>query len=367
MHIVHLVYRFDIGGLESVVTALINHLPRDRFTHTVIALSEITDFKHRIRHPDVNFYALHKKAGKDPLSWWRLWRLLRQLQPDLIHACNLATLEMAIPARLAGVTCFIHVEHGRDSYDPDGTNRKYLLLRRLLTPWVDVFVPVSADLHRWMSQTVRIPEFKIQPILNGVPLPAPRPERDPDAPFTIGTIGRLWPIKDPLNLLRAFHRLCRQRSDQALRLIIVGDGPERCTLETLAEQWQLSDRIRITGWQHDPTLFWHQFDLFVLPSKAEGTPLTVLEAMAMGLPVVATRVGGVPDLVADNHTGRLVPPNDPQALADAMLDYLLHPDKRREHGRNGRQTVAAHFSLERMISAYQTLFERFRVTKIQTS
>ncbi|MBF0628812.1 MAG: TIGR03088 family PEP-CTERM/XrtA system glycosyltransferase [Magnetococcales bacterium] len=368
--IAHLVYRFDIGGLESVVARLIDHLPHDRFDHAVISLTEITDFRHRIHHPRVAFHALHKREGQDPAVWWRLWKFLRSWRPDLVHACNLATLEGAVPTRLAGVKRFVHAEHGRDTHDPDGTNRKYLLLRRLLTPWVDRFVPVSRDLAQWMETTVHIPAAKIHPILNGVALPAPGPARpapDPARPFLIGTVGRLWPIKDHVNLIHAFHALRQRLPDRAMQLMIVGDGPERTRVETLAARLDLTDALRITGWQNDITPFLQQFDLFVLPSKAEGTPLTILEAMAMALPVVATRVGGVPDLVVAGATGQLVPPEDPQALADAMLDYLLHPARLNAHGTAGRARIATDFSMTHMVAHYQTLFESLLVTKNQAS
>lgn len=358
MRIVHLIYRLDIGGLETVVANLVNLLPQESFDHAVVSLTELSAFQNRFHHPRVTFHALHKQPGQDPMVWVRFWRLLRRLKPDLVHACNLATLEAAIPTRLAGVRCFVHAEHGRDTHDPDGTNRKYLLLRRLLAPWVDACIPVSRDLEQWMIETVHTPRAKIHRIINGVHLPerADRLDRDPDRAFTIGFIGRLWPIKDPVNLLRAFHRLRQELPDFPMQLLMVGDGPERPTLELLAEQWHLGDALRMVGWQTEVTPFFRQFDLFVLPSKAEGTPLTVLEAMAMALPVVATRVGGVGDLVEEGVTGRLVPPNDPQALAQAIQEYLLDPARAQVHGEAGRNRVAARFPMNDMIAAYEKLF-----------
>ncbi|MBF0614949.1 MAG: TIGR03088 family PEP-CTERM/XrtA system glycosyltransferase [Magnetococcales bacterium] len=370
MHILHLIHRLDIGGLETVVAQLVNRLPVERFRHSVVSLTELTAFQNRFHHPHVTFHALHKQPGKDLLVWVRYWRLLRRLQPDLVHACNLATLEAAIPTRLAGVKRFVHAEHGRDSHDPDGTSPKYLLWRRFMTPWVDRFIPVSGELETWMQTTVSIPRPKILRIGNGVLLPdQPRDwmNRDPDHPFTIGFVGRLWPIKDPMNLVRAFHRLRQMAPDIPVRLLFVGDGPERATLELLIEQWHLHESIRMVGWQTDVAHHLRQLDLFVLPSKAEGTPLTLLEAMAMGVPVVATRVGGVADLVVEGVTGRLVPPNDPQALAAAMLGYLLDPATASLHGAAGRERVAAHFSLENTIAAYERLFLQLLVTKNQGS
>ncbi|MBF0212043.1 MAG: TIGR03088 family PEP-CTERM/XrtA system glycosyltransferase [Magnetococcales bacterium] len=369
IRIVHLVYRLDIGGLETVVANLVNRLPSDRFTHAIVSLTELTDFQHRIVTPQVTFHALHKRPGQDWPVWIRFWKLLRQLRPDLVHACNLATLEAVIPTRLAGIRRFVHAEHGRDSHDPDGTKTTYLMWRRLLNPWVDRFVPVSRELEQWMLHTLRIPPRKIRLIVNGVTLPPPRPAppTDPDRPFVIGTVGRLWPIKDPLNLVEAFHRLRQRLPDKKIQLLMVGDGPERPSVESLAARHQLTEQLHITGWQTEVAPFFDRMDLFVLPSKREGTPLTLLEAMAHGLPVVATRVGGIPELVRENHTGQLVAPGDPEALAVEMAGYLLDPDKTRRHGAAGRQRVAEHYAMERVVSSYQALFEGLLVTKNQDS
>jgi sugar transferase (PEP-CTERM/EpsH1 system associated) len=370
MLVVHLLYRLDIGGLETVVVNLINHLPQDRFHHAVISLTDCSDFKERIHHPNVSFYQLHKKAGKDLAVWWRLWRRLRQLKPDILHTCNIATLEGVVPARLAGVPVVIHAEHGRDDYDLDGSNKKYLLLRRLLIPFVDRVVPVSEDLARWLRLQVKIPATKINKIVNGIGSPLPPRNRDvrqplpdrrfaPPETFIIATVGRLWPVKDQANLLRAFAYLLSMEEMEAdrLRLVLIGDGPQRANLEALAEQLRISDKLWISGWRKDVPQLLRGVDLFALPSKAEGTPLTILEAMAAGLPVVATQVGGVADLVVSGETGTLVPSNDPQALAQALHPYIKDPHLAHIQGEAGRLRFLNNFTLERMVQQYKRLFE----------
>ncbi|MEO5333713.1 MAG: TIGR03088 family PEP-CTERM/XrtA system glycosyltransferase [Magnetococcus sp. YQC-5] len=359
MLIAHIMYRLDIGGLETVVMNLINRLPPDRFDHAVICLTTCTAFQHRIHHPTVTFHALGKREGKDLLVWFRLWRLLRRLQPDVVHTLNLAAMEAVVPATLAGVPVTIHAEHGRDSYDPDGTNPKYLLLRRCLTPFVDAFVPVSGDLETWLLHKVGVPEAKIHRIINGVTLPdaCKKVTRSPMDPLVIGTVGRIWPIKDHLTLVQAFARLCQLHPQQEFRLVMVGDGPHRPAVETLIDHLGLSGLVWITGWREDVPDLLLGFDLFVLSSLAEGTPLSILEAMAAGLPVVATRVGGVPDLVIEGQTGQLVPPEDPDSLALAMLSYL-DPMLAIRHGSSGRERIKTHFSMDIMVKSYQTLFEQ---------
>ncbi|MBF0427911.1 MAG: glycosyltransferase, partial [Magnetococcales bacterium] len=175
-------------------------------------------------------------------------------------------------------------------------------------------------------------------------------------PFIIGTVGRMWPIKDHDNLVQAFALLRQLAPARILRLVIVGDGPERGAVEKRIVELNLTEQVQITGWRTDIAEILSKFDLFVLSSKAEGTPLTILEAMAYGLPVVSTQVGGIADLVVTGKTGELVPPNNPQALAKAMAIYL-NGDLATRHGEAGRERVAHHFSIDRMIEAYRNLFE----------
>ncbi|MBF0348930.1 MAG: TIGR03088 family PEP-CTERM/XrtA system glycosyltransferase [Magnetococcales bacterium] len=374
MRIVYLLYRLDVGGLETVIVNLIDRLPRDSFEHHVIALTQCGTFKNRIRHPRVQFYDLNKKEGKDPWVWFRLWKRLRQIQPDLLHTFNIGTLEGVIPAFFAGRPVTIHAEHGRDSYDPKGEHRTYLLLRRLLSPWVDRFVCVSKDLHTWMVNRVGIPEAKVRLIINGIdtqhfhPGPNPPllpPEFTSEHPFIIGTVGRLWPIKDQGNLIRALAHLRHQHpmGFQRCRLILIGDGPNRQELELLAQQSGIADRLWITGWRDDVASLLRCLDLFVLPSLAEGTPLTLLEAMATRLPVIATRVGGVADLIQDTTTGTLVPPSNPEALAAALIQHLDHPSWSQEMGIRGRAWVETHHSVDSMVERYLILFRNALLQK----
>ena len=140
--IAHLVFRFDIGGLENGVVNLVNGLPESEFRHIVIALTKATDFRRRIARADVSVHEIGKRPGKDPGAYLRLYRLLRELQPDIIHTRNLATLECALVASLAGVPIRIHGEHGWDVHDPDGKVWKYKMLRRLINPCIQQFAVV---------------------------------------------------------------------------------------------------------------------------------------------------------------------------------------------------------------------------------
>ncbi|MBF0309509.1 MAG: TIGR03088 family PEP-CTERM/XrtA system glycosyltransferase [Magnetococcales bacterium] len=366
MLICHVLYRLDVGGMETVLAELIDRLPVGECRHAVVALTCCTDFKARIRRRDVTFHELHKRPGKDPGSWWRFWRLMRTLRPQVVHTLNIAALEMNLPAFLAGVPVRIHAEHGRDWHDLDGGNRRYRLMRRLLSPLIDCFVAVSRDLETWMVQDVGLPTAKVRLLVNGVDCNRFRP-REPgfippwpggEGELTIGTVGRFWPVKDHANLLRAF-ALLREFSPETAgrcRLILLGDGLLRRELEELAENLHLTERIWWGGWREDVATLLPHLDLFVLPSLAEGTPLTVLEAMACGLPVVATRVGGVADLMQEGRTGLLVPPGDAAALAKAMAGLLREDETRRKMGQAGREYVENTFSWASTVDGYWNLF-----------
>lgn len=177
--------------------------------------------------------------------------------------------------------------------------------------------------------------------------------------FVIGTVGRMQAVKDPLNLVEAFLHLRRSRPDLAprVRLAMVGDGALREPVEARLRDGGAREAASLPGAREDVAEQLRAFDLFVLPSKAEGISNTILEAMATGLPVVATRVGGNPELVEEGRTGLLVPPSDPAALAAAFARYAENPGLVAEHGAAGRARARAEFSLDRMVARYTALYD----------
>jgi sugar transferase (PEP-CTERM/EpsH1 system associated) len=365
--IAHIVFRFDVGGLENGVVNLINRLPADEFGHAIIALTEATDFRTRLRRDDVAIHMLHKRPGKDPAAYLRLFRLLRQLRPDVVHTRNVGTLDCQIVARLAGVHTRIHGEHGWDTHDPDGTNRKYRTLRRAVSPLLHRFVTVSHDLERWLIERVGIPAGKVLRICNGVDTERFRPDssrglvaelprdRFPPGSVIVGTVTRFEAIKDPLNLVRAFIE-ARQRGAGDLRLVMVGDGPLRREAFELLEQAGHAHAAWLPGNRNDVDAWLRTFHVFALSSRREGISNTVLEAMASGLPVVASATGGNLELVVPGTTGMLVPPENSSALADALLSYANDAALRAEHGRGARARAEQHYSIAGMVGAYRGLY-----------
>jgi sugar transferase (PEP-CTERM/EpsH1 system associated) len=368
----HLVRRLAVGGMENGLINLINHMPPNRYRHVIACLTDYTDFRHRIKcATDVPVLALHQADGHDSRVHGRLWGLMRDLRPAIVHTRNLPSLEHVIPAALAGVPARIHGEHGRDMHDLDGVNRKYNLLRKALRPLIHHYIAVSTDLAGWLIGTVGIRPDRVTQVYNGVDFERFHPRTGPRRPLgpegfapagtvIVGTVGRLEPVKDQLTLVRAFLHLLDSEPDRGerLRLAMIGDGL------LLEESRQLlrgvgAERLAwLPGTRDDVSEILPALDLFVLPSLREGISNTILEAMASGLPVVATRVGGNPELVDHERTGMLVPPSDPVALAEAIRFYLQHPNEVRRHGDAARKKVESQFSMEAMVNGYMAVYDR---------
>lgn len=368
--IAHVLYRLDTGGMERIALSVINHT-RERYRHAVICLAGYGALRSEIEDADVPCLSLDKRPGKDPGCYFRLWRALRTLKPDLVQTYNLGALDAAPVIRLAGVRRIVHAEHGRDVTDPKGANPKYLRLRRGMAPFIGRFVTVSRDLQRWLVERARIRPDKVMCIPNGIDVAAFEVPRVPSRPrvllgefappgsVLIANVGRLDKVKDQAGLLAAF-KLLQERAGQRhadFRLIIVGGGPEHEALQRRIEQLGLTQTVRLLGNRSDVATLLAESDVFVLSSIAEGMPLTLLEAMASGLPVVATEVGDVASLVENGTTGTLVPPGDAPALAEALDTYIADESLRRRHGGAGHARVTARFSLNAMLSSYAALYD----------
>lgn len=367
---VHVFYRFDVGGLENGVVNLINNMPANAYRHAIIALTEVTDFRQRIQRDDVQFISLHKPPGHLFRLFPRLYRIFRELKPAIVHSRNLAALEVAVPAWLAGVQVHIHGEHGRDVGDLDGSNKTYQWVRRLYNPFVSHWIALSRDLTGYLTGRVDIPARKVTQIYNGVDAerfhPAVSPAPISGCPFRhpehwlVGTVGRMQTVKDQTLLARAFIRTLElvPELESRLRLVMIGDGPLRPEAQALLDTAGVADLAWLPGERQDVADVLRGLDCFVLPSLAEGISNTILEAMASGLPVIATRVGGNPELVIEGETGVLVPASDPEVMARAIIDYVANPEQARMAGAKGRAEIEQSFSMTAMVGAYRGLYDQ---------
>lgn len=377
--VVHLIYKLDFGGLETLLVECVNRMPTEKYRHAIVCLTDYTEFSKKITRADVEIFSLNKKPGLGLDTHIAIWKLFRKLKPGILHTYNLSAIEYSVAATLAGVPVRVHAEHGRDASDPEGKNWKHNLLRRLLIPFVDYFVPVSKDLQQWLRSRIHVPDAKNLLINNGVDtrqfatgkrndIRSDRLKKEsgfPEDAFVIGTVGRIQDVKNHAGLIDAFIRLREllPEQKQRLRLAIIGDGPLLSTLRAKVQDAGIAELVWLPGAREDIADVMPFFSLFAMTSIAEGTPVVILEAMASGLPVVATKVGGIPEVVIDNQTGKLVNPSDPNAFAQALSAYLLAPEILAQQGAAGRQRVEEIYSIEAMLGSYAGLYDKLYAAK----
>ena len=315
LFIMHVIHHLVIGGMENGIVNLINRLPRGRFRHVVVCIEDYSDFARRIERDDVELIACHRSQIGIWRLRWQLFTLFRRLRPDIVHSRNLSGLDALLPARLAGCKT-LHSEHGFDIDNLNGAASKPALLRRFHEPFVRGYICVSKDLRRLMIEQWGIPVAKVRQIYNGVDTELftvahfDRYEMFPevlrgDDLFVVGTVGRVRAIKDQATLLRAVAYVLEHqpRLRERLRLVLVGDGPQLAELKTMVDSLGIAAQCWLPGARNDVATIMQSFDLFVLPSLNEGISNTLLEAMATGLPVLATAVGGNVELVEEGVVG----------------------------------------------------------------
>jgi len=368
--IAHVIYKLGVGGLENGLINLINHMPVDKYSHIIICLKGSTEFRQRLRRKEVAIIDLEKKDGQDWRSFIRFYHILKQYKVDIVHTRNLGTIEYQVPALLAGVKYRVQGEHGWDTFDPEGNNKKYQTLRRLLGYLIKVFIPLSLHLQSYLVEKVKIPAHKIHRICNGVDTNKFYPEKikqlvkDCPLPFDkesvyLGTVGRMHGVKDQITLVTAFISLIE--SNNLLRgkvyLLLIGDGPLRQEAIELLEKHHLQQYVWLPGERTDIAEILRSLDIFVLPSQAEGISNTILEAMATSLPVIATKVGGTPELVSDDKTGFLVPHSNAEAMKKAIAQLISDKEKRLKFAENGYKRVQDNFSIEAMVNKYTRVYD----------
>ncbi len=366
IHVCHLVYSFDVGGLERVIANCIGALDSKKYRHTIIALTNVGDFFSEINGP-VESYSLQKKEGHDFGTHIKLYKILKKLKPDVLHSYNLSTIEYQWLAFFTRIKLRVHAEHGRDSYDMLGNVKKYQMLRKAMSPFIDYFVSVSEDLHGWLKNEVNISEKKLSLITNGIDTDYYQPFDDTDnknnsfdGKFIFGHVSRLHPIKNQEFMLESFELACNQseRFMESCILIIVGDGPDRDKLDArVSESDILKSRVVFTGSKKDVKSYYNLFDVFVMSSLAEGIPLTLLESMSMATPHLVTSVGGIKEVVKPDITGISLDAGERQSLSQKMIDLFESKEELNSMANNARQRVVEHYSLHKMIDSYDRIYK----------
>lgn len=359
MRILHIIESLEFGGAEKVVISLANSMVG---THeiTICCVKTIGTLGAEVDRR-INVLCLNKGEGNDYFLPFRLAWIIRRNVYDVVHTHEWGVfLEGGLAGFLARTPVLIHTAHGPYTAYPNtrGSRIRILLrhfLERLIARCFHRIAVVSDAIREYIVREIRIDPRALVTVHNGIPVDEGVPGRKTgtnDVAFI--TVGRLAEIKNQQLILRAFHETLN--SGIQAQLIIVGDGPEREHLEDYRRANQLESNVALLGFRSDVGDLLREADVFVLSSRYEGISIALLEAMRAGLPVIATRVGGVPETVHDGKTGLLIEPDDLAGLVKAMTRLVRSAEVRREMGRRGRDFLVEEFSLATMSARYGKLY-----------
>jgi len=376
--IVRIIARLNIGGPALHVVNLNKGLSSDRFESLLVTGSpnpvegSLLDYA---QENGVRPLIIPEMVGeaslrpRDIKAFFRLYRIFQMERPQIVHTHTAkAGFLGRLAARLAGVPCIVHTYHGHVLNGYYGPAKSWLLklmergLARITDRLVAVSELVKEDL---ITYGVAPPEkisviplgFDLKPFFDCRSLKGEfRRELGLDLDDTlVGILGRIVPIKNHRLFLESAARVVEQ--DSTVRFVIVGDGILKVELEGYAQDLHISEQVIFTGWRRDLPRIYADLDVLVVSSNNEGTPVSAIEAMASGCPVVATRVGGLPDIIKDGETGYLVPARQSQPLAAAIVRVIENAQAAEQMGRSGRFSVKEKFSLDRLVSDTEALYE----------
>ncbi len=357
--ILHVVHSFGAGGLENGMVNILNRIPENKYKHIILSLTNDINFKNRITNKNVKIINITKRPGKGVGWYLDLLKIVYKMKPDIIHTRNLSTIEAQIPCMLIPGCKRIHGEHGRDVFDLTGQTKKYIWLRKAISLIIDRYLTVSKDLEFWLVNDINISNNKIFQIYNGVDTntfyPSEVDKRNNQ--IIIGSVGRLAAIKNYQLLIKAYSQLIQIYHDIDLRLILVGDGPEKNNLILLSEELGVSDKVKFYGNRNDISDLLRKIDIFVLPSLGEGISNTILEAMSTSLPIVASEVGGNVELVNSGVNGFLFKDNDKESLCNVLMILIDKPDLRKKMGKESLNSVLDSFQWDITVSKYMQNYD----------
>jgi glycosyltransferase involved in cell wall biosynthesis len=374
LKVTHVVLSLDVGGLERNVVNQIRVGPEIGEDVSVLCIERPGVLAPRARSLGATVLCADKRPGLRFGVIKRIRAALRELQPDVVHTHQIGPLfYTGLATRGLGIPLIVHTEHGKQNY---AGRRRLRWLGRFAGRFTSLFYCLSQDMADAVLASKIVEPEKVRVIMNGIDTDFYRRSRDhdssalrrslripADAPV-VGTIGRLNEIKRQDVLLNGFAQLRFTLPDA--HLMIVGDGALMDTLKEQARSLEIADRVHFVGYQEDTTPFLHAMDVFSLTSRSEGMPQSILEACVAEIPVIASRVGGIPEVIEDGVTGLLFPAGDAGALAAGLCRLLVDRDRATAMARTACQHVVAMFDIRRMAAEYHAEFQELLAQRDST-
>lgn len=365
IRILHITFDMDCGGTEQVIYQLVTNLDHTAFENEIAcidgevgATGQDLEAKHGIK-----VHARKRRPGFDLTTILWLRKLIKECRFDVIHCHQYSPYTYGWFAHWGTGARIVFTEHGR--FYPDRHRRKARLLNPLIARTTNVLVAISNATREALAEYEYMPVSRINVIYNGIS-PLQKDGRaierlraqlhiEPEE-IVIGTVARLDAVKNQKLILDATRQLVDQGHN--IRTLLVGEGPEKENLKTLSEDLNLGDRVIFTGYQPNPADYLALMDIFLLPSHTEGTSMTILESMSLAIPVIATRVGGTPEIIENEKTGLLIEPNSLEELLDSINFLISDLRQRKLLSDNAKLRFKQLFSAEKMVDEYQKIYRR---------
>lgn len=363
LSVLHLTFNMGFGGTEQVIRQLILGMTDQNVRSEVLCIDgHVGAIGEQLQKLDIPVASLKRSPGFDR----ELIRGVRQKivngEFDIIHCHQYTPYIYGFLAALGTRAKVVFTEHGR--FHPDRYRYKAMLINPVMALVTPAIIAISKATRMALARYEFIPAFKIKVIYNGIQHIESDPKNIadiraklglPDNAFVTGTVSRLDPVKNQVMMLKAFKLFLQEQSDAWL--LMVGDGPDREMLQRLAIDLAIGGRVIFTGFIHQPIDYLAAMDVFLLSSHTEGTSMTLLEAMCLGIPSVVTHVGGNPEIVVDGETGFLCPANDESAFAAAMKKLSADAELIRKFAENSRSRFIKRFSAQKMAENYLSLYK----------
>lgn len=365
----YVVSSLGYGGVEKYVIDIANRLDRQKFIPVIFTFKKGGPLKQHLES-DITVHEFNKRKGNDPVFPFHLAGLLKKEAVDVLHSNNWSTfVESVIARKIAAIPVLLHAQHGieKNEAKQESPRKRFFRnrLRFISSLMCDCVVVVSQATRDFVCKEWGTSTQKVTLIYNGVDVDSFL-QRDIEGEqlrsslqiskddIVIGSVGRLMPVKNYPCLVKAFSKI--SSSQDNVRLMLIGDGNQYGELRRLANSMGLDDKVIFLGQRSDVKKLLSVLDIFVLPSFSEGVSLALLEAMAAEIPVVATNVGGNPEVVIPGENGLLVPSNNETELANALMSLVDNKEKRSELALAAHDRVANHFCLKRMVEEYENLY-----------